>query len=66
MSDSICGKLNGNILKKYKHLLQILVRRMNNDLILPVSLGVFYGDRNEDGRVCIGYTSLRKYIPEHT
>ena len=38
---------------------------MHNDIILPFFQGGFYGDRNEYDRVCIGYMSLRKYIPKH-
>ena len=38
---------------------------MHNDIILPFFQGGFYGDRNEYDRVCIGYMSLRKYMPKH-
>ena len=38
---------------------------MHNDLLLTVYQGIFYGSRNKDGRVCIGDTYLKKYIPKH-
>ena len=38
---------------------------MHNDLILPVYQRGFHGDKNEDGRVCIGDKSLRKYTIKH-
>ena len=46
-------------------MLQISVREFHNDLILPVSQGGFSGAIDEEGRVFIGGTSLRKYIPTH-
>ena len=42
------------------HLIQISVHELHNELFLPVSQGGFHGARNEDGRVGIGDTSLRK------
>ena len=37
---------------------------MHNNIILPVYQCGFNGARNKDGKVCIGYTSLRKYTPK--
>ena len=38
---------------------------MHNDLMLPISqVGLFCG-RHVDGKVCIGDTSLRKYMPKY-
>ena len=34
-------KINGTILNKHKHLLQISVRDLHNDMILPISEGAF-------------------------
>ena len=65
VSYSIFVKVNGTLLKKRKHLIQISVRDMHNDLTLPVSHGGFHCDRNEYGKVCIGDTSLRMYRPKH-
>ena len=46
ISDSIFYKVNGSLLKKNNHLIQISVREMHNDLILPVFQGRFYGAIN--------------------
>ena len=63
LSESICVKVNGNLLKNHNHLLQISVCGLHNDLILPVSQGGFYDARDENGIVCIGDTSPRNYTP---
>ena len=34
-------------------------------MILPISEGGFFDARNVDGKLCIGYTSLRKYMPKY-
>ena len=60
VSDSICGKVNGTHEKKQKNLLQISVRDLNNGIILPVYQDGFYDARSEDGKLCIGDTSLTK------
>ena len=65
ISNSIFVKFNGTLLKKQKHLLQISVRELHSDLILPVSQGRFCGARNSDVRVCIGDMYLRKYMPKY-
>ena len=57
--------MNGTIVKKQKHLLQTPKQDLHNGLIFPISQGGFFGTRNEDVKVCIGYTPLRKYIPKH-
>ena len=44
------------------YLLQTSVRELHNDLILPVPQGELYGARNQEGRVFIGDTSMRKYM----
>ena len=46
-------------------MIKISAHEMHNDLLLPVYQGIFYGSRNKDGRVCIGDTYLKKYIPKH-
>ena len=46
-------------------MLQISVRELYNNIILPVSQGVFYVPINEGGRVCIGDNLLIKYTPNH-
>ena len=65
VTDSIFVKVNGTIVKKQKRLIQISVRELHNDLILPASQGGFYGARNKYGKVCIWYMSLRNYTPKH-
>ena len=34
-------------------------------MILPTYQGGFFGARTVDGKVCVGDTSLSKYIPKH-
>ena len=53
------------MVKKQKHLPQISVRELHNDMILPSSEGDFSGARTSDGNICIGYTLLRKYMPKY-
>ena len=53
------------MLNKQDNLLQISLCELHYDLILPVSQGGFYGARYEEGRVCIGGTSLRNYNKNH-
>ena len=65
MTNSICIKANGNLLKKQNHLLQISVCDFLNDIILS-SLGVSYGATYVEGGSYIGDASLRKYTPNHT
>ena len=65
VSDSLSVKTIGVIIKKQKHLLQISAQELHNDLILQTYQGGFFGARNVDGKICIGDTPLRKYIPIH-
>ena len=46
-------------------MLQIYVRDLNNALILPVTQGRLYGASENEGKVCIGDTSLCKYTLKH-
>ena len=50
---------------KKKHLFQISVRELQNDMILPSSGEVFPGARTVDGKKCTGYKSFRKYMPKY-
>ena len=43
VKDSVFLKINGFMVKKQKHLLQMPVRELHNDMILPSSEGGFYG-----------------------
>ena len=45
-------------------MLQILVRELHNDPILPIPQGGFFGVINEYDKVC-GYTSRRKHMTKH-
>ena len=56
-------KINGNLVKKQKHLLQISVRELYNDMMLSSSEGGFSGARIITGNICIENTSHKKYIP---
>ena len=55
---------NRIFLNKQKHLLQISVCELHNDLILTVSQGRFSGARDDEVRFCIRDTSLRNYMPK--
>ena len=57
-------KINGTLVKK-KNLIQISVRELHNDMIFPSSEGGFSGARTVYGNICIGDTSLRKYMPKY-
>ena len=57
-------KINGTLVKKQKHLLQISVRELHNDIILPSFEAGFPGAITIDGNICIGDMSLRKYMPK--
>ena len=46
-------------------MLQISVRYLHNDIILPVSQRSIYGARNEYFREYIGDTSLKMYMQKH-
>ena len=43
----------------------MLVRDWQNDLILPVNQGGFFGTRYDEGRVYTGDISLRKEMVKH-
>ena len=60
--DSFFVKFNGTLVNKQKHILQTSVQELHNDMILTVAEGVFVSARTADGNVCIGDTSLRKYM----
>ena len=62
LKDSVFVKNNGSLIKKQNHLLQISVRQLHNDMILPSSQGGFSDARTDYGNICIGYTSLMKYM----
>ena len=55
----IC-QIDGTLVNKHKHLLQISVQELHNDITLPISQGCFFGARTEDGKICILDTSLRE------
>ena len=54
------SKIIGGLLKKQTHMLQISLREMHNNIILPVYKGGFHDSRIEDGGVFIGDNSRRK------
>ena len=60
-------EINGILVKKQKHLPQIWVKELHNDMILPRSEGGFPGVITVDGNICIGDTSLSnsKYMPKY-
>ena len=62
VKDSLFVKINGTIVRKQKHLPQISVQELHNDMILPIYEGGFWGSRTVDGNVYIGDTSIRKYM----
>ena len=64
VEDSFFVKTNGTLVKKHNHILQISVRYQHKDMVLPISEGVFFGARTSGGKVYIGDTSLRKFMPK--
>ena len=42
LSDSVFVKVNGTLVNKYKHLIQISVRELYNNIVLTVSQDVFW------------------------
>ena len=50
-------KINGTLVEKQKHLLQISVQELHNDIILLISEDGFFGARTDDRKVCIRKTS---------
>ena len=64
-SDSLFIKINITLVNKHYHLLQISVWDLQNDMILPFPPGACFGARTVNDKVCIRYTSLRKYMPEY-
>ena len=58
-------KINGTLVQKQKHILQISVQEIHNDIILPTSEGGFLRAKTVYGKICIGYKSLRKYMPKY-
>ena len=64
VADTKFVKVNGTLLKKEKHLIQISVCELYNDLILPVFQGKFHIARNYNGILCIEDISIRGYIPK--
>ena len=65
LPDSLFVKINGTLVNKQKHLLKISLQDLHNDMILPIYQGGFFGAKTVDVKVCIGDTSLRKYIPKY-
>ena len=59
--DSYFVKINSTMVKKQKHLLQISVRELHNDMILPSSEGGLFGARTLDGNIFIAILSLSWY-----
>ena len=54
-------KINVTHVNKQKHIPQISVQDLHNNMILPVSQGA----RTVYGKLCMVDTSLRKYMPEY-
>ena len=50
--------MNGTLVKKHKHLLQISVQGIYKDMILTTSQGGFFAVRTVDVKV-----SIRRYVP---
>ena len=65
VSDLIFVKINVNIVEKPHIIIQISIQELHNDMMLPIFQGDCFGAITVDGKVCIGDTSLRKYIPKY-
>ena len=63
--DSLFVKIDVTIVNKQKHILKISVRDLHSDMILPIPQGGFLGAITVDGKLCIGDTPLRKYMPKY-
>jgi hypothetical protein len=50
--------------RRGKLLLEIPVRELHNDMLLPINKGGFSGVRDDDGKVIISDTTLRKLLPK--
>ena len=61
----IIFKMNGTLVKKQKYVLQISVREIHNDNILPILQGDSFGARIVDNKLFIGYAWLRSYMPKY-
>ena len=46
-------------------MLQISLRELHNDMILPISQGICFGAINLYGKLFIGDTPPRKYMPKY-
>ena len=64
-SDSLFVKINGTIVRKQKHIIQISVRDLQNEIIFPIYQEYCLGKRNDHGKVCIGDAYLKKYRPKN-
>ena len=56
--------MNGTIVKKQKHLLQISVLDLHNNMILTIPQGGCFGEITVDVKVRIVDEYLSKYIPK--
>ncbi len=45
-------------------LLEVPVRELHNDMLLPINEGCFTGVRDTDGKIIISDTMLRKLLPK--
>ena len=48
VSDSLFVKINGTLVNKQKHIIQIFVQELHNNLILTIYQGGFFGAKNVD------------------
>ena len=53
VSDSLFVKINGTHVNKWKHLIQVSVLELHNDLMLPIYQGGLFGLRTADRKVYI-------------
>ena len=65
VSDSLLVKINGTLIKKQEHMLQISVRELYNDLILPIYQGCFFDEKKYYIKLCILDMPIRKYTLKH-
>ena len=61
ISYSLFVKINGTLVKKQKHIIQVSVQELHNDIILPIYQG-FFCARTGNGKLFIVDASIMKYI----
>ena len=65
VKDSLSVKINVTLVEKQKHILQISVRELQNDMISPIFDEDLFCARTVKGKLFIVDTSLSKYVTKY-